>query len=326
MTDNRNKKRLLPSEKRRRRRIVMLNRTLFGIVCLLLLAFITYTIHLVLGFIFPDKPAEYVISGNEVTTEASQADSANTAASGSNTNGTSLHQDTETDVFNDEPAAHASGEAMNNSNGTTAASTDDISLDYPYSLYHSKTICLDAGHGGSDTGAHDSKGSNESDQNLTMVLTLKEELEKYHFNVVLTRSTDEFVSLQERCSIANNASADLLISIHRNSFPQDSTICGVEAWVCSTKPAKDTAIAQKIINSLEKVYITGNRGVRYGARDIDDGEGEDYIINKASNMPSLLLEMGYMSNSEDNLLFDVYMKEYCQAIARGLADYCLNNK
>ena len=154
-------------------------------------------------------------------------------------------------------------------------------------------------------------------------MILKDEFEKLGINVILTRNSDEYISLSERCNIANNADADLLISIHRNSYEWDSFVGGIEAWISSSRPDKDYAISDKILTAITSIEVTSNRGIKYGTRD--DSFEEDYAINRESKMPSLILEMGYMSNDTDNILFDTRLEEYCHAIAYAVADYYLNN-
>lgn len=185
-------------------------------------------------------------------------------------------------------------------------------------------ICLDAGHGGYDSGAVDYDGNCESTENLRMALMLKDELEKLGVTVVLTRDSDEYLTLSERCDTANEAGADLMLSIHRNFYEMDDSVCGIEAWINSSCPDEDYDIADRILTDLSKeTEITNNRGVRHGTRD--DGNDEDYAINSMSSMPSLILEMGYMSNGEDNRLFNDNMSVYCKTIADTVLKWCRDN-
>lgn len=191
-----------------------------------------------------------------------------------------------------------------------------------FNIYDNILVCLDAGHGGYDSGAVGENERKESDDVLRMTLILKDKLESLGIPVLLTRDSDEFIELSERCSIANNANASLMLSIHRNNYSQDAKVCGVEAWIASSCPDEDYDIAEKILNSLSGIDSTVSRGVRHGTRD--DDTGEDYAINNMSSMPSLILEMGYMSNTNDNTLFDNNIDKYCESIAYTIADWFLN--
>ncbi|MEG0570362.1 MAG: N-acetylmuramoyl-L-alanine amidase, partial [Oscillospiraceae bacterium] len=80
-----------------------------------------------------------------------------------------------------------------------------------------KTICLDPGHGGKDAGAVNGSRYEKND-NLRIAFALETVLKRQGFNVLLTRKDDSYVSLEERARIANKNSADLFLSLHRNSF------------------------------------------------------------------------------------------------------------
>ena len=77
-------------------------------------------------------------------------------------------------------------------------------------------VCLDAGHGGNDTGTEGVDGSFEKDDDLRLVMLIKHQLEQMGVRVVLTRSTDVWTDLRDRPLIANEANADLLVAVHRN--------------------------------------------------------------------------------------------------------------
>lgn len=176
-----------------------------------------------------------------------------------------------------------------------------------------KTVCIDPGHGGGSSGAV--YGSRyEEDDNLRLSLLVRDVLTDRGYTVVMTRDNDSDVSLAERCKIANKARASLFVSIHRNSSSSASAT-GMEMWVHSSKPTDDTLLAQNILDSLETVGISENRGIHSGYRD---GADKNYYINRNTKMPSVLAEIGFISNENDNKAYDENIEKYAKAIADGI--------
>ncbi len=176
-----------------------------------------------------------------------------------------------------------------------------------------KTVCIDPGHGGTSSGAV--LGSRyEEDDTLRLSLEVRNILEERGYTVVMTRDDDSDVSLDDRCKIANKARASLFVSIHRNSSTS-STATGVEMWIHSSKPTDDTLLAQNILDCFDALDIMVNRGIYSGYRD---GENMNYYINRNTKMPSVLAEIGFISNKEDNKKYDEYLEEYAKAIADGI--------
>ena len=174
-------------------------------------------------------------------------------------------------------------------------------------------VCIDAGHGGKDAGSVSSNGKRyEKDDNLKIALQVKKELEKQDVKVILTREEDTFVSLQNRCKIANWRMADLFVSIHRNSSKSGD---GVEIWINNERDETSEKLANDILNGLEKTKIQSNRGVKTGT---SENNGSDYFVNKNTKMPSCLIELGFISNKKDNQLLDENLEEYAKAISRGI--------
>ena len=173
-------------------------------------------------------------------------------------------------------------------------------------------VCLDAGHGGHDAGSLSSNGKRyEKDDNLKLVLKVKEKLEKQKIKVILTRKDDTFVSLEKRCQIANWKRVDLFVSIHRNSSKSGD---GVEIWISKEKNEISEKLANDILQELEQTKIQSNRGVKSGT---SENNGNDYFVNKATKMPSCLIELGFISNQKDNELFDENLEEYARSNCPG---------
>lgn len=163
-------------------------------------------------------------------------------------------------------------------------------------------LCIDLGHGGKDPGA-----CGERFEEAMIVLAigneLKSLLEAKGIKNKFTRNTDTFLSLQERCNIANNFNADLFLSIHINSS-NNKEAYGTEAWVYSLKNNKSAIdLSTWITNDLTKLLNTKNRGVK---------ENTKFTILKNSKMPAIILEVDFISNS----VMEQRMKENVKAIAR----------
>ena len=113
-----------------------------------------------------------------------------------------------------------------------------------------RTIAIDAGHGGRDTGAVGRKGLQEKEVVLDIALRLRRLIqERLGIRVVMTRTEDVFVPLEERTAIANRAKADFFISIHVNSAPK-SRAQGFEAYYLSREPSDSVARASAIRENL----------------------------------------------------------------------------
>lgn len=173
-------------------------------------------------------------------------------------------------------------------------------------------VCIDPGHGGDDPGAQ-YEGRSEKDDNLALALLVAEKLEERGVKVCLTRDEDKFISLAARCQAANFRRARFFVALHRNSAEGAH---GVEYWVHSDAPSADTLLAQNICDMLALTEISENRGVKFGFARAD---GENYFINSHTNMPSCLAEIGFITDDEDNRLFDDNLDAYAEAIADGIA-------
>ncbi len=187
---------------------------------------------------------------------------------------------------------------------------------------HEYTIVIDPGHGGNDGGATNAEGTRfEKDDNLRLSLAVRDRLLQYpHVRVIMTRETDVFVELSERCKIANASGADFFVSIHRNSAKDGN---GVEIWVNNnaTDNSMDKLLAGYILELLDKEGISSNRGVQLGYRgSTRETVGNNYYVNRNTDMPSCLVEMGFMSSTIDNNNFDSKLDNYADAIATAIIE------
>ena len=175
-------------------------------------------------------------------------------------------------------------------------------------------ICIDPGHGGSDPGAVNGERQ-EKDDNLTLALLVAEYLRELGYTPLLTRNDDTYLTLGDRCEIANDADAAYFVSLHRNSAAE--TAKGVEIWISSKKTAAERRLAQTLLDALKDVGVQSDRGVKVGTQASSDN---DYAVNKNTDMPSCIIELGFISNTEDNRLYDKYIDSYAQAIAEAIAE------
>ena len=121
------------------------------------------------------------------------------------------------------------------------------------------SIMLDAGHGGRDPGAV-YKERKEKDDTLRLTLAVGEILEAHGLDVQYTRTTDVYESPYQKAMEANNAGVDFFVSIHRNSFPSDNAVSGVESLVYDKSGIK-LKMAENINEQLEDIGFV-NLGVK----------------------------------------------------------------
>lgn len=197
------------------------------------------------------------------------------------------------------------------------------------------TICLDPGHGGSDSGAT-AFGAKESDLTLKIAQYCKEELAKYDVNVVMTRTTDTRLSeeaamdLKNRVEVAKKAGASYFISIHINSA-QNSAAHGAEVYYPNTSGNKNFSTnGQNLAKAIQK-QLTAlglyDRGIKI--RNYTDGttssnpnsSDQDYygVIRyaKQANITGLIVEHCFISNKEE---FDKYLGSDAKLQQLGIAD------
>lgn len=178
------------------------------------------------------------------------------------------------------------------------------------------TIVLDPGHGGYDPGAC-GNGLQEKDITLDIVLKLKSMLEYNGFNVILTRDSDYAPKhlenalvneLQARCDIANNAGADLFMSIHINSGGGEGQEILVQGFGGNAETCAD-----KVLYYLVQEAQWYNRGVKQ----------QNVMVLRDTNMPAILTENGFIDNANDaqKLASEDFRQSLARAHCKGLCDY-----
>ena len=146
---------------------------------------------------------------------------------------------------------------------------------------------LDFGHGGKDPGAIGPTNLKESDVALKIGMIIKENLENVLEKVITTREDDKYYSLDYRTKKANNENCDYFISIHLNSAT-NSSAKGCEVWLYNEN-SKLKNLANNLCNNLSTKMDTPNRGVKYS---------KNLSVLKNTKMPSLLIEIDFISNKE----------------------------
>ncbi len=175
-------------------------------------------------------------------------------------------------------------------------------------------IWVDAGHGGSDSGAVNGSRYEKTDA-LNLAMEVKRQFAQQGQEVVMTRETDVFLELAERTNIENENHCDLSISIHRNSGV--SSASGVEIWLHHTAPVAYESWAAEIVNGLSALGFV-DRGVKKGYR----GDATlDYAVNRDTNSPSMLIEIGFITSDVDNAIFDPNQDKIAAAIVMGCLDF-----
>ena len=169
-------------------------------------------------------------------------------------------------------------------------------------------VVIDSGHGGSDPGAV-YQGRREKDDTLRLTLAVGEILQENGIEVLYTRTTDVYLSPYERAVEANQAGVDFFLSIHRNSYPTDNEVMGVESLIYDLSGLK-YQMAQEINEQLETV----------GFVDLGVKARPNLVVLKRTRMPAVLVEAGFINSDTDNELFDSNFQDIAQAIATGVLD------
>lgn len=215
-----------------------------------------------------------------------------------------------------------------------------------------RRVVVDPGHGGHDPGAVGGEGTREKDVVLSIGLRLAKKLrEEYGLDVVMTRTTDVFLELQERTAIANQVGADLFLSIHANAAPNKAA-SGIETYYLSLAKTEKAAqlAAKENGTTLEKVSMLQavlfdlmanykindsahlaetvqkelHRAIdaRWPVKSLGVKQGPFYVLVGAT-MPSILVETSFLSNEKDEqrLKDQQFHEVTAQGIAEGVRGY-----
>lgn len=184
-----------------------------------------------------------------------------------------------------------------------------------------KSVVVDAGHGGIDPGASGASGAEEDDINLAVAKLLKAEFENRGASVIMTRSDENAIAdtkaedMEKRRILIHDSGSDIMVSVHMNSFSDDSVSGPLVLYMDGSEQGKTLAdyIQQRLNDELEP-----------------DSEGtsrsDNLLVLRAGNQPSVLVECGFISNpdEEQKLLTEDYQKKVAKAICDGTEDFFNN--
>jgi len=221
-----------------------------------------------------------------------------------------------------------------------------------------RRIVVDAGHGGKDPGAIGPTGLREKDVSLKIAHFLKKELEKrLNTEVILTRSTDKYLPLEQRTAIANAKKADLFISIHCNAAP-NRRLKGVETYFLNfaldeeamrvaalenatskrrigdikgilTKIMKNSKVeeSKRLSKFIQNALVTTLKKRYSGISDLGVKQAPFFVLIGA-RMPAVLTEVSFISNKreERRLRSPKYLEAIAKGIAAGIEEYVKNTE
>ena len=170
-------------------------------------------------------------------------------------------------------------------------------------------IILDAGHGGFDNGAT-YRGRAEKDDVLRLTLDVGQQLEKDGYSVAYIRTEDVYESPYRKAEKANQTGGDIFISFHRNSGVEENLYNGVQALVYSTEGKEAVALGEAINENLEKL----------GFQNLGVEAIPDLIVLHKTQMPAVLMEVGFINSDKDNELWDEKYTEIVQEIVSGIEE------
>jgi N-acetylmuramoyl-L-alanine amidase len=175
-------------------------------------------------------------------------------------------------------------------------------------------VVIDPGHGGQDSGAVGIDGMKEKDIVLSIALDVEEILRKQDIDVVMTRDSDVFISLEGRTDLANDVNADLFVSIHANAINLSRPdVSGLETYYYQSGRRLAEVIHWSVLN-----------GVKIDDRSIRRAR---FFVLRHSTMPAVLVEVGFVTGATDaaNLQDADHRRQMAEAIARGIVEYIKQN-
>jgi N-acetylmuramoyl-L-alanine amidase len=186
-------------------------------------------------------------------------------------------------------------------------------------------IVLDPGHGGKDTGALSKKNAYEEKKlTLNTVNMIKNYLAQMGYEVILTRSKDAFVSLEDRAEIANKTKAFIFVSVHYNYCPNESAE-GIEIFYYkddknpfTKRLIESRKLGETILSDIVKHACATSRGVKKA----------NFAVIRETKMPAILIEGGFLSNpTERKKILDAHYQKYlAYGIASGIDHYIASIK
>lgn len=197
---------------------------------------------------------------------------------------------------------------LKNYDGTNNDGSTNLPSSKP--LYSKVKVVVDAGHGGTDPGAV-ANGRKEKDIVLSISKKVNSKLKSLGFQTIMTRSTDTYITLSNRYTIANSNNADLFVSVHANSGA--SSASGIETLYKNYK-----TFADNIQTGMLNETGAKSRGLKYRS---------DLAVLNGTRMASALVEVGFISNSAESSKIgsDSYQEKLATGIVKGITKYTDNN-
>lgn len=191
---------------------------------------------------------------------------------------------------------------------TGAEGPTTLPEDWDHAAY---TVVLDAGHGGSASGAL-YEDVMEKDLTLPMTLRTAQLLEEKGYNVVLTRDEDVYMDLYDRCHVANRVGADIFVSIHCNASSTNRDFQGL-----FTYSYPGSVRGEKLAGYLQEAVAAETGAEDRGLLT------NDYVVLRETVMPAALVETGFMSCHEEleRLVRPEYQEKVAQGVAKGVEQY-----
>ncbi len=176
------------------------------------------------------------------------------------------------------------------------------------------TVILDAGHGGEDGGNVEADHL-EKDINLKAVMMLKQKLEAQNVNVVLTRSADETMSLKKRVDFTMFHPNAVFVSLHANANSATESASGIDIYV--PKGEDERAVESQKLAQLTEIELK-NQNLKIRAI-----QQAPYFVLTESEVPAILVELGFMTNAEDlqQMNSAEYLEQMAEAIAKSIMLY-----
>lgn len=179
-----------------------------------------------------------------------------------------------------------------------------------------KVICIDNGHGGSDSGAIGVNGLKEKDYNLLIGEKVINYLKNYDVKVVPTRQSDEYISLEKRVDISNKNNCDLFISIHCNAHTNENAN-GFETYSYNGNSDLQKIIHKNILNRIPSLK---DRGIKKAS----------YYVLKYTKAKAILIECGFITNNSDCKILlnniDSFALSICQSVVTFLGLKQIDNR
>lgn len=173
-----------------------------------------------------------------------------------------------------------------------------------------KTIVLDPGHGGIDPGTKSILGTPEKTLTLETAKAVEQKLVSSGANVIMTRTDDTFISLQQRAEFSNQNHADAFISFHYN-WSKDPLVNGLTGFFYQT--SKSSTLATDLLNEIVNETKLNNVGTKLN----------NLSVLRNNLQPSTLIELGFVSNKQDDSVIEspAYRDNVAEGVYQGLLDY-----